>query len=173
MSEVQYLKADSESRRTGKKLADLPVTLILANGFEHPDKGKFVFIDRAVDVKTGTLRVRAEFPNPEKVLRPGHVRPDQGGPRRAPGQHPGAGAGGDGTAGQELRVGHRRGQQGRPNAPVKVGEQIGESLLILEGLKAGERIVVEGLQKVREGAPVQADDRRADGRGRRASRPAG
>ena len=38
---------------------------------------------------------------------------------------------------------------------VKVGDQIGEGLLILEGLKAGERIVVEGLQKVREGAPVQ------------------
>ena len=54
--------------------------------------------------------------------------------------------------------------------PVKVGEQIGESLLILEGLKAGERIVVEGLQKVREGAPVQAHDRRADGRGRSSGR---
>ena len=39
--------------------------------------------------------------------------------------------------------------------PVKVGDQFGESMLILEGLKPGERIVVEGLQKVREGAPVQ------------------
>ena len=49
-------------RRTGKKIADLPVTLILANGSVHPDKGKFVFVDRAVDIKTGTLRFRAEFP---------------------------------------------------------------------------------------------------------------
>ena len=58
------------------------MTLILADGSEHPDKGKFVFMDRAVDVKTGTLRVRAEFPNPgPTVLRPGHVRADQRGPR--------------------------------------------------------------------------------------------
>ena len=64
VGEAQYLRADSESRRTGKDLADLPITLILANGSTHPDKGKFVFIDRAVDIKTGTLRVRAEFPNP-------------------------------------------------------------------------------------------------------------
>ena len=40
--------------------------------------------------------------------------------------------------------------------PVEVGQQFGESLMILEGLKPGERIVVEGLQKVHEGAPVQA-----------------
>ena len=70
-------------------------------------------------------------------------------------QHPGAGTGGDGTAGQELRVGHWRGQQGDPTRRSRWGETIGENLLILEGLKPGERIVVEGLQKVREGAPVQ------------------
>src|SRR5215510_1655323 len=61
VSEVDYLKAESETRRTGKKVEELPVTLILANGSVHPGKGKFVFIDRAVDPKTGTLRVRAEF----------------------------------------------------------------------------------------------------------------
>ena len=65
------------------------------------------------------------------------------------------------------------GQQGDASAPSRWASTIGESLLILEGLKAGERIVVEGLQKVRDGAPVQADDRRADGRGRRRSRQAG
>ena len=70
VSEAQFLRADSESRRTGMNLADLPITLILANGSPHPDKGKFVFIDRAVDIKTGTLRVRAEFPNPPRAVPP-------------------------------------------------------------------------------------------------------
>ena len=71
ISEVQYLRFETEARRTAKRPEDLPVTLVLADGSVHPDKGKFVFIDRAVDVKTGTLRVRAEFPNSAKLLRPG------------------------------------------------------------------------------------------------------
>ena len=142
------------SRSTGRNLADLPLTLILANASTHPDKGKFVFIDRAVDIKTGTLRVRAEFPNPTKVLRPGmfaRIRVDAGVrpdsivvPERAVTELQGKNfvwvIGSDDKAAQR---------------PVKVGDQVGEGLLILEGLKAGERIVVEGLQKVREGALVQ------------------
>jgi membrane fusion protein (multidrug efflux system) len=154
VGEAQYLKADSVSRSTGRNLADLPLTLILANGSAHADKGKFVFIDRAVDTKTGTLRVRAEFPNAAKVLRPGMfarikvdagVRPDSIlVPERAVTELQGKNfvwvIGSDNKAAQRS---------------VKVGDQVGEGLLILEGLKAGERIVVEGLQKVREGAPVQ------------------
>ncbi len=69
------------SEKEGKDLFSLPLTLILANGAEHPDQGNFIFIDRAVDVKTGTLRMRAEFPNPKKILRPGmfaRVRVDLG-----------------------------------------------------------------------------------------------
>jgi RND family efflux transporter MFP subunit len=155
VSEVQYLRSEAESRRTGKTVADLPVTLLLADGSSHPDQGKLVFIDRAVDVKTGTLRVRAAFPNTAKVLRPGMfarikvdlgVRPDSVlVPERAVTELQGKNfvwvIGPDNKATQHS---------------VKVGQQIGDSLLILEGLKAGERLVVEGLQKVREGAPVQA-----------------
>jgi membrane fusion protein (multidrug efflux system) len=154
VGEVNYLRAEAETRRSGKKVMELPVTLILANGMVHPDQGKFVFIDRAVDIKTGTLRVRAEFPNTTKVLRPGMfgrikvdlgVRPDSIlVPERAVAELQGKNfvwvVGSDNKAAQR---------------PVKVGEQIGENLLIAEGLKAGDRLVVEGLQKVREGAPVQ------------------
>jgi membrane fusion protein (multidrug efflux system) len=154
ISEVQYLRAEAETRRTGKKLDDLPVTLILTDGTVHPAKGKFVFIDRAVDPKTGTLRVRAEFANAERLLRPGMfgrikvdigVRPDSIlVPERAVAELQGKNfvwvIGSDNKATQR---------------PVKVGELIGGNLMILEGLKAGERIVVEGLQKVREGAVVQ------------------
>ncbi len=162
VSEVDYLRAEAEVRRTGKRIKDMPVTLILADGSAHPDTGKFVFIDRAVDVKTGTFRVRAEFSNPDvklgetlrKVLRPGmfgRIRVDLGirensilVPERAVAELQGKNfvwvIGSDNKAGQR---------------PVTVSRQIGGSLLIPEGLKAGERIVVEGLQKVREGAEVK------------------
>jgi membrane fusion protein (multidrug efflux system) len=154
VSEVSYLKAESEARRTGKKVADLPVALILANGSIHPDKGKFVFIDRAVDTKTGTLRVRAEFPNGEKVLRPGmfgRIRVDLG-------DRPGS------ILLPERAVAELQGknfvwvissENKASQRPVKVGEVAGGNVLITEGLKPGDRVVVEGLQKVREGAAVQ------------------
>ena len=64
--------AGRRASRPAKKIEDLPLTLILANGAEHPEPGKFVFIDRAVDTKTGTIRgTRREFPEQDKLLRPG------------------------------------------------------------------------------------------------------
>jgi membrane fusion protein (multidrug efflux system) len=172
VSEVDVLKADAVARRTGKRAADAPLTLLLADGSEHAEKGKFVFLDRAVDVRTGTLRLRAEFANPrrhlptvtnsfaeraggavDRLLRPGmfgRIRLDLG------------------TRGDSILVPERAVQelQGKnfvmvvgsdrqvAQRPVTVGAQIGGSLLVLEGLKAGERIVVEGLQKVRDGMEV-------------------
>ena len=154
VSEARYLKAENEVRRTGKSIAELPVALTLADGSQHPAKGKFVFIDRAVDAKTGTLRVRAEFANAEKLLRPGMfgrikvdlgVRPDSILiPERAVAELQGK------TFVWVVSSDNKTTQRA-----VKVGETIGENVLITEGLKAGERIVTEGLQKVREGAPVQ------------------
>lgn len=154
VSEVQYLKAEAEVRRTGRKVADLPMSLILADGSVHPAQGRFVFIDRAVDVKTGTLRVRAEFANAEKLLRPGmfaRIKVDLGTrpesilvPERAVSELQGRNF--VWVIGPENKAGQR---------PVKLGETMGGSVLILEGLEAGERIVLEGVQKVREGAPVK------------------
>lgn len=162
VSEVQYLRAEAEARRTGKRVMDMPVTLILADGSVHPDRGKFVFIDRAVDVKTGTFRVRAEFANPDvkvgeitrKVLRPGmfgRIRVDLGVrensilvPEKAVTELQGNNfvwvVSADNKAAQR---------------PVKLGPQIGEGFIVLDGLKAGERIIVEGLQKARQDQPVQ------------------
>ena len=160
VSEVRYLKAESEAQRTGKKIAELPVTLILANGSIHPEKGKFVFIDRAVDVKTGTLRMRAEFPNSKKLLRPGmfaRINVDLGAradtllvPQRALAELQGKNF--VWVIGSENKATQR---------PVNAGEAVGGDVIILEGLKAGERIVVEGVLKVREGltvTPVTAAD---------------
>ncbi len=154
VSEVDLLRAVTEVRRTDKQLSDLPLTLILATGAAHPEKGKFVFIDRAVDVTTGTLKLRAEFPNPEKVLRPGmfaRIRADVGVrqdsilvPERAVAQLQG-----------KYFVWVINADKKASQRPIQVGRQLGENLLVLEGLKPGERFVVEGLQKVREGAQVQ------------------
>jgi membrane fusion protein (multidrug efflux system) len=154
ISEVQYLKAENEVRRTGKKIAELPVSLILADGSVHPAKGKFVFIDRAVDSKTGTLRVRAEFVNAARLLRPGMfgrikvdlgVRPDSILiPERAVAELQGKNF--VWVVDEENKATQRS---------VKVGESFNDRVMILEGLKSGERVIVEGLQKVREGSHVQ------------------
>lgn len=154
VSEVDYLKAAAEVQRTGKRVADVPVHLVLADGSVQPEPGKFVFVDRAVDTKTGTLRLRAEFANPGKLLRPGmfaRIKLDLGArpdsvlvPERAVAELQGRNfvwvIGPDNKASQRA---------------VQLGYAVESNVLILEGLKAGERIVIEGIQKAREGAPVQ------------------
>jgi membrane fusion protein (multidrug efflux system) len=153
VSEVEYLRAEEKSKQTGRPVEDLPLTLIRPDGTEHADVGKFVFIDRAVDTKTGTLRVRAEFPNKEKLLRPGmfaRVRADLGKrpntitvPERSISELQGKTfvwvVGADGKVSQRA---------------VLTGEQVGPTIIINEGLKPGEKIIVEGTHKVREGMPV-------------------
>jgi membrane fusion protein (multidrug efflux system) len=153
VSEVEYLQAQEKSKLTGRPVESLPLVLIRPDGTEHPEPGKFVFIDRAVDVKTGTLRVRAEFPNKEKLLRPGmftRVRVDLG---KRPDTI---------TAPERAIVGLQGktfvwliGDDGKANQhAVRTGEQVGPRIIINEGLKAGDRIIVEGVHKVREGMPV-------------------
>jgi membrane fusion protein, multidrug efflux system len=155
VSEVDYLRAKERSVKLGRNIENLPLTLVLAGGQENPGQGKFVFIDRAVDIKTGTLRVRAEFPNKEKLLRPGmfaRVRVDIGKrsntitvPERAIISLQGKTF--VWVVGPEGKVSQR---------PVMTGEQVGSVFIIEEGLKTGEKIVVEGVNKLREGIPVNA-----------------
>ena len=153
VSEVEYLRAQQKSKLVGKPVESVPLTLIRPDGSEHPDPGKFVFLDRAVNPKTGTLRVRAEFPNKDKLLRPGmfaRVRVDIGKrpdtitvPERAITALQGKTfvwvVGNDSKASQR---------------PVLTGEQVGASIIINEGLKPGEKIITEGTNKVRDGMPV-------------------
>ena len=154
ISEVQYLKAQSELRRLGKQLDQVPVYLILADGSRHPDAGKIVFMDRAVDTKTGTLRLRAEFRNKDKTLRPGmfaRLEVDLGiqpntilVPEGAVGELQGKNF--VWVIGPENKAAQR---------PVTIGDNIGQAVLIKEGLKPGDKIVVEGLQKLRQDVVVQ------------------
>ena len=155
VGETEYIKAETKSREQGRDVASLPLTLIHSDGVEHPDQGRFVFIDRAVDVKTGTLRIRAEFPNKMKLLRPGmfaRVRVDLGARK-------------DSIEVPQRAIVELQGknflwivtpENNASQRPVKVGELVGSNVVVLDGVKLGERIVVEGLQKVRQGAPVTA-----------------
>lgn len=155
ISEVDYLHADRLAREAGRKMGELPVTLILTDGTEHPEPGKWVFVDRIVDPATATIRARAEFPNPSRVLRPGmfaRVRislPTEEGnilvPERALTELQGR------NFIWILDGENKARQRSVEVAPVRLGPDA----VVLKGLEPGERIVVEGLQKLREGAPVK------------------
>ena len=156
ISEQEYMGAVQSRERTGRKqsaAADMPLELILADGSVFPQPGKLSFADRQVDVKTGTIRVAALFPNPGDILRPGQfarvralTETRQNAllvPQRSV---------------TELQGGFQVAVVGPDNKVtirnVKAGQRMGSLWLIDEGLKPGERIVMEGVQKVREGQAV-------------------
>lgn len=131
----------------------LELELVLADGTTYPEKGNFYFADRQVDPKTGSIRLAGTFPNPNNVLRPGQygrvrtvtsTKPDALlVPQRAVTQLQGgyqvAVVGADHHV--ELRS-------------VKVGDRAGALWIIEEGVKDGESVVVEGLQRIKPGAVV-------------------
>ena len=138
------------------RLGRLPYELVLADGSVHPRQGQLVFVDRNVDPQTGTILLEAAFPNPGGIVRPGQyarvrvaVELKKGAilvPQRAVSELQGiynvAVVGGDDTI--DLRM-------------VTPAQRIGTLWVIDSGLKAGERVVVEGLQKVRAGVKVKAE----------------
>jgi membrane fusion protein (multidrug efflux system) len=161
VSEVTYLNSADKFRET-KDPKDSPVfSLLLANGAVHSHSGHLIFVDRAVNSSTGTLRVRIEFPNPKKLLRPGqfcrvrvHTRTVPKAllvPQRAV---------------QELQGIHNLfliGSDGKViYRRVRTGMRVGSLWVVESGLEAGESLVVEGLQKVREGVVVQAQKTELD-----------
>lgn len=129
--------------------------LILADGSTYGHKGYVETVDRAIDASTGTLKIRILFPNPEGLLRPGQFGKIRGAtetmtgailvPQRAvqevQGSYNVAVVGADQKV--ELRA-------------VKTGARSGTWWVISEGLKPGEKVIVEGLQKVRNGLEVVA-----------------
>jgi membrane fusion protein (multidrug efflux system) len=136
--------------------------LILADGSVFPHKGKVVIVDRAVDLKTGTLTVIAEFPNPDGMLRPGQfgrVRATIGVvenailvPKRAVQEIQGAKS--VLVVGADDMVALRT---------IRPGETVGELLVVRDGVKPGERVIVEGVQKARPGTKVNPTTAAAGG----------
>jgi membrane fusion protein (multidrug efflux system) len=138
-----------------------PLELLLTDDRPLPQKGRVSFVDRAVDPKTGTIGVRAEFPNPDQIIRPGQF----GRVRGVIAQRP------DAILVPQLAV---QEQQGSKTVlvieagdkiglrPVKIEERIGELYIVSSGLKAGEQVVVEGVQRVRPGQQVKAVTKAAE-----------
>jgi RND family efflux transporter MFP subunit len=151
---LAYARRFQAAARSGR-LVSRPVELLLSDGSLYTHPGKFDFADRAVNPATGTLTLRAVFPNTEQLLRPGmtgrvRVTYDVAEaailiPQKAVTEMLGkqfvSVVGADGKVEQR---------------PVKTGDRLGEQWLIEEGLKVGDTVVVEGVQKARPGSTVKA-----------------
>ncbi len=150
---LDYVKANPDAVKRAAQESKLPLQLILADGSVYPHPGHVSFADRQVDVKTGTLRIQGLFPNPGNVLRPGQygrvraITTTRKGALVVPQK-----------AVSELQGNYQVAVVGSDNKvqirPVKVGERIGTDWIIEQGLKPGERVVAEGVQKVRGGMTV-------------------
>jgi membrane fusion protein (multidrug efflux system) len=149
VSEQEYLNLVSN----GKALDKLQLELVLSNGAVYPQKGRFSFADREVNATTGAIQLTGVFPNPGNKLRPGQYARV----RASIGTRTGA-----------LLVPQRSVTETQgsylvavvdPNdtirfAPVKVGDRVASKWVVEDGLKAGERVVTDGLFHIQPGAPV-------------------
>ncbi len=132
----------------------LAVSMILEDGAIYPQEGKLNFVDRALDAGTGTLTLRAEFPNPGKFLRPGNFAKVRMLLTETP----------DALLVSERAVGQDQGgryllvvgaEDKVERRSVRLGSRAGDGLVVVQdGLKAGERVVVKGLQRARPGSVV-------------------
>jgi len=150
---LRFTKRNLIDGRDGGRVAPIELELILGDGTTYPQKGNFLLADRQVDQKTGAIRLAGIFPNPGNVLRPGQygrVRAMTSTkhdallvPQRAvtdlQGTYQVA------VVGSDNKVGIRT---------VKVGDRANSMWIIEDGLKAGDLVIVEGIQKVRPGVVV-------------------
>ncbi len=150
ISEQEYLHLQAKRPAEGQTRQ---IDMVLADGSVYPHKGTFAFADRQVDPTTGTLKVAILFPNPGNVLRPGQFAKVRAVmetkkdallvPQRAVSDIQGRNL--VAVVGQDNKVDIRQ---------VQVADQVGSNMIISQGLKPGEKIVVEGIQKVKQGQMV-------------------
>jgi membrane fusion protein (multidrug efflux system) len=155
---VEFAVPESEAaliRGSVSTAAAPTVKLILDSGQQHPEAAKLTFVDNAVDVKSGTVRVRAVLPNPQAQLLPGQfVRARVEGvklssvvviPRKAV---------------MSSAQGHFVWLVGAQDKiefrPVQIGRSMGNNIVVTNGLAPGDRFVVEGVLKVQPGIQVSA-----------------
>ena len=168
VGEPQYLAWRKRfPTETTREAADknLRLELILADGSTYAHAGTFYFADRQVNESTGAIRIAGLFPNPGNILRPGGygkvravIRVQKDAllvPQRAV---------------SELQGGYQvavvDGENKVSIRTVKVGDRVGNQWIIADGLKPGERVVAEGVQKVRPGMQVNPKPFAADTEGR-------
>ena len=159
IAEQDYLRFARDKTERG---ADLE--LILGNGSVYPQRGHSLLVNREIDSRTGTIQVRAEFPNPTSVLRPGQYARIRSKtdirknalliPQRAIAELQGI-----------YQVGVVDSENKVTIRAVKTGPQFGDMWVIETGLQLGDKVVVDGLQRLRDGmtvAPSEFKDTQAN-----------
>jgi membrane fusion protein (multidrug efflux system) len=158
ISDSEYLALTERATRKGggdllKGASTIPLTLTLANGQAYPAKGRIAFVDREMNPQTGSIRIAAEFPNPGNLLRPG-----QFGRVKAETEIRHSALLIPQVAVVEFQGLHQvyvAGADGKAHvATVNLGAQIGTNWLVESGVSAGDKVIVDNLQKLRDGAPV-------------------
>ena len=157
ISDSEYLALIQRAKSAGGDLLKsenaIPLTLTLANSQVYPVKGHIEFVDRQMNPQTGAIRIAAVFPNPDNVLRPGQF----GRVRGETQLHHNA------LLIPQVAVQEVQGLQqvyvaGSDNkahlTTVELGPQVGNNWLVEGGITAGDKVIVDNLQKLREGAPV-------------------
>ncbi|MCG8685867.1 MAG: efflux RND transporter periplasmic adaptor subunit [Desulfobacterales bacterium] len=158
LTEVQYLGIARHIAKVGNDVVsaeerEADIQLILADGYVYPHKGTPNFLDRQIDPATGAILVQVSFPNPNKIIRPGQfakvkarVEDVKDGiliPQRSVSDLQGRKR--VFIVDQDNKIDERQ---------ITLGPAIDNFYLVREGLKPGEMIVYEGLQKVADGAKV-------------------
>ncbi len=169
---IHFTKLFSTQTDRAERLKQFEVELLLTDGSIYPHPGRITGVGRQIGPTTGALRVEALFPNPENALRPGQFarvrvkfdvkRDALLVPQRAVSELQGTYQVAVVDAENKVHI-----------QPVRVGERSGSLWIIQEGLRPGQRVVVEGLQKVREGTLVATTDFTAGPVAQAASAPPG
>jgi membrane fusion protein (multidrug efflux system) len=150
---TDFISRHPDPKERDAYVKGLEFQLILGNGEVYPQKGKFYALDRSLDPRTGSIRYEVTFPNPGDALRPGQfgkvrfVADMKKGAMVIPQE-----------AVTELQGSYQVAVVGDDNKvtirPVQMGDRIGAMWEVTQGLKPGDKVVVQGVQKVREGSLV-------------------
>src|SRR5213595_4045726 len=154
---TDFVSRHPDATERNAYIKTLDFDLLLGNGEVYPHKGKFYALDRSLDPKTGSIRYYVTFPNPGNILRPGQfgkvrfVADMKKGAMVIPQE-----------AVNELQGNFQVAVVDQNNKasirPVKMGERIDSQWEVTDGLKPGDKVIVQGWQKVREGSTVTAKD---------------
>src|SRR4029079_8359037 len=154
---TDFVSRHPDATERNAYIKSLDFELLLGNGELYPQKGKFYALDRSLDPKTGSIRYYVTFPNPGNILRPGQF----GNVRFVADMKKGAMVIPQ-EAVNELQGSYQVAVVDENNKvsirPVKMGERIGAMWEVTEGLKPGDKVVVQGIQKAREGVQVTVKD---------------
>ncbi len=163
LSENEYLKLaranlidDETKKQRDDRRSRADLQLILADGSLYEEKGKVDFIDRNIDASTGSILIQATFPNPDRLIRPGQfarvkVRLRQVDdailiPQKCASELQG-----------QFSVFYVNPENKIESRQVEISESLGEFYVISKGLKEGDKIILEGLQKVRPGMEIMPE----------------